>query len=253
MRRVVEGGHARYGVLLPTNEWNQLTALALQQGSPLLRDGGRYGAFRDSSFARALDFYVGLFRDRLAPTVSNAQISNLYQDFARGTFAMFVTGPWQVGELRARLPDSLQGKWATAPLPSPEGREYPGLSLAGGSSLVLFRDSPHKAEAWKLLEFLSEPAQQAKFAALTGDLPARESAWRLARLADDPPQRAFLEQLRHVAPTPTVPEWELIATRIYETSERVVRGRQTEAEALTALDADVDRILEKRRWLLARR
>ena len=40
---------------------------------------------------------------------------------------------------------------------------------------------------------------------------------------------------------------------IFETSERVVRGRQTEAQALAALDAQVDAKLEKRRWLLARR
>jgi multiple sugar transport system substrate-binding protein len=253
LRRVVQGKHARWGILLPTNEWNQLTALALQQGAPLLKDGGRYGDFRDPRFVRAFDFYLSLFRDGLAPALSNTQIANMYQEFERGTFAMFIGGPWQVGELRTRLPDSLQGKWATAPLPSPDGRGYPGLSLAGGSSLVLFRGSEHKAEAWQLLEFLSEPAQQAKFAKLTGDLPARESAWRLAGLDTDPQQRAFLEQLRHVAPTPKVPEWEQIATNIFETSERVVRGRQTEAQALAALDAQVDAKLEKRRWLLARR
>ena len=50
-----------------------------------------------------------------------------------------------------------------------------------------------------------------------------------------------------------MPEWELIATRVFETVERVVRGRATEKEGLAALDADVDRILEKRRWLLAHR
>jgi multiple sugar transport system substrate-binding protein len=147
----------------------------------------------------------------------------------------------------------LKTQWAAAPLPSPDGSNYPGLSLAGGSSLVLFRSSPHKAEAWKLIEFLSEPAQQARFAQLTGDLPARESAWRLAKLDTTQATIAFLEQLRHVAPTPKVPEWELIATRIFEATERVVRSRMTREQAMKALDADVDRILEKRRWMLAHR
>ena len=252
MERVVEGGHAKYGILLPTNEWAQVVALGLQQGAPLLRDGGRNGHFQDPRFARAFTFYVSLFRDSLAPAVSASQIANLFQEFEKGTFAMFFSGPWQIGELRDRLSDSVQGKWAAAPLPSPDS-EYPGLSLAGGSSLVVFRDSKHKDAAWKLVEFLSEPAQQAKFAELTGDLPARESAWRIAKLDADPQTRAFLVQLRRVAPTPMVPEWELIATRVFETSERVVRGRMTEPEALQALDEDVDRILEKRRWLLARR
>ena len=37
------------------------------------------------------------------------------------------------------------------------------------------------------------------------------------------------------------------------TDERVVRGRASEKDGLASLDADVGRILEKRRWLLARR
>ncbi len=43
----------------------------------------------------------------------------------------------------------------TAPMPGPDG---PGASLAGGASLVMFRRSHHKPEAWLLLEFLSSPA-----------------------------------------------------------------------------------------------
>ena len=253
MHRIVAGGHAKYGILLPTNEWPQIVALGLQEGSPILRDGDQYGAFSDPRFSGAVDFYTSIFREKLAPTVSSAEVANLFQEFAKGTFAMFVSGPWQIGELNARLPDSLKTQWAAAPLPSPDGSNYPGLSLAGGSSLVLFRSSPHKAEAWKLIEFLSEPAQQARFAQLTGDLPARESAWRLAKLDTTQATIAFLEQLRHVAPTPKVPEWELIATRIFEATERVVRGRMTREQAMKALDADVDRILEKRRWMLAHR
>ena len=252
MEKVRDAGVAKYGILLPTNEWAQLTALALQTGSPILREDGRYGDFRGEPFGRALDFYTSLFRDRLAPVASSSQIANLYQEFARGTFAMFVSGPWQIGELKQRMPADMQNAWAAMPLPGPDSSQYPGLSLAGGSSLVLFRESPHKDEAWKLIEFLSHPEQQARFAQLTGSLPARESAWPLAKLDADPNMAVFREQLRHVAPTPMVPEWELIATRLFETSEQVVRGRMSEDEARRKLDTDVDRILEKRRWLLDR-
>jgi len=253
MVKVQRAGKAKWGILLPTNEWPQIVALGLQEGAPLLRDGGRYGWFSDPKFAAAFHFYVSLYKDSIAPTVSSNEISNLFQEFEKGTFAMFISGPWQVGELRKRLPASMQDAWAAMPLPSPDGSDYPGTSLAGGSSLSMFRGSKHKQEAWQLIEFLSEPAQQAKFTALTGDLPARESAWSLAKLDSDPQTRAFLVQLRNVTPTPKVPEWELIATRVFETVERVVRGRATEKEGLAALDADVDRILEKRRWLLAHR
>jgi multiple sugar transport system substrate-binding protein len=39
---------------------------------------------------------------------------------------------------------------------------------------------------------------------------------------------------------------------VFESAEQVIRGRRPTGEALEALDRDVDRILEKRRWILDR-
>ncbi|MBC7789907.1 MAG: sugar ABC transporter substrate-binding protein [Anaerolineae bacterium] len=253
MRKIkAQAGPDRYAILLPTNEWPQPVVFAMQGGSTLLRDGGRYAAFRDPAFRRAFEFYVGLFREGLAPKVANTQISNVYDEFARGTFAMYITGPWNIGEFRRRLPDSLQGRWATAMLPGPAG-DSSRVSLAGGASLALFSASKHKQEAWRLIEYLSEPAQQLRFFHLTGDLPARVSAWRDTSLANDPYARAFYEQLALVVPVPKVPEIEQIVIRITEAVEQAVREDATVDKALVALDRDVNGMLEKRRWMLARR
>jgi multiple sugar transport system substrate-binding protein len=135
----------------------------------------------------------------------------------------------------------------TAPLPGPHG---PGASIAGGSSLVIFRASKSKQAAWQLLEYLSQPDVQRRFHALTGDLPPRRSAWRDGALADDAYARAFRDQLERVKPAPRVPEWERIANEIRLVAERVADGRMTVAQAQEALDARTDRILEKRRSLL---
>jgi multiple sugar transport system substrate-binding protein len=247
-----ELGPDHFAILLPANEFAPLVALALASGSPLLKDNGTRGAFSQPEFMRALDFYAGLFRDRLAPPVTNNEIANLYQEFGRGYFAMYITGPWNLGEFAARLPDSLQGAWATAPLPGPTGPES-GFSLAGGSSLVLSRRSAHKPEAWRLIRFLLQPGQQVRFYRLSGDLPARLEAWRDPALASDARVRAFGEQLQRVRPTPKVPEWELIANRLQEYAERIVRGAMRPDSAAAALDREADRILEKRRWLMERK
>jgi multiple sugar transport system substrate-binding protein len=162
----------------------------------------------------------------------------------------FVSGPWNIGELRRRLPPALQQSWMTAPLPGPDG---PGASIAGGSSLVLFRHARVKPAAWQLIEFLSRPDIQRRFHALTGDLPPRRSAWREGALADDPYARAFREQLERVKPTPPIPEWERIANEIRLAEEQVADGRLGVQAAQRELDARTDVILEKRRALLARR
>lgn len=246
-------GPGNFAILLPVNEYPPPVALLLEAGSPLLRDGGRHGAFRDPRSRRAMAFYVDLFRAGLAPAVPDYRVSNLYQLFAQGYFAMYISGPWDVGEFRRRLPPEMAGRWATALLPAPD-EDGPGTgnSVVGGASLAIFRGSRHARAAWELIEYLSEPAQQARFFALMGDLPARRSAWQDPALAADPMVGAFREQLSHAVPSPKVPEWEEIANLIWERSEGVIAGRQGLDRALEDLDRDADRILEKRRWLMQR-
>ena len=249
IKRIV--GPDRYAILIPTNEWEQPTIFALQTGTEMLRDGGRYGNFRSPEFRRAFGFYTGLYAEGLAPAVRNTEVSNVWEEFARGYFAMYVTGPWNIGEFRRRLPPEMQDQWATAPLPRPSSAAH-SVSQAGGCGLVVFRRSESKDAAWRLIEFLSRPEELLQFYELTGNLPPRESTWQLGRLAEDPRVRAFHEQLEHVVPVPRVPEWEQITTKIMEAGQSVIAGRRTVNEAIGQLDRAVDTLLEKRRWILAR-
>jgi multiple sugar transport system substrate-binding protein len=249
MRAVRARGNGRtYGALLPLNEPDPLYALALQQG-PLLTDDDTRGAFSRPPFRRALAFYARIFDEGLAPAMTNNQVSNVWDEFGRGLFAFYVSGPWNIGELRRRLPRERQADWATAPLPGPDG---PGFSTAGGSSLVLFKGSARKEAAWRLIAYLSEPETMQRFHALTGNLPPRRSAWRTPTLAEDVPAQAFARQLERVRAAPKIPEWERIFQEMQLAAERVVAHAQGIEDATAQLDAHVDALLEKRRWLGAR-
>jgi multiple sugar transport system substrate-binding protein len=247
-RLKARAGDDRYAILLPLREWQVPVILALQLDATLLRDGDRFGDFRSPAFRRAFDFYLDLFRRGFAPRTGEASVGNVYQDFARGYFALWVTGPWNIGELAQRFPSGTAAGWATAPLPGPH--EGPGVSLAGGASLVISRRSTRKDAAWELVEYLSGPGPQADLHRLTGDLPARRSAWRAEGLIGRGPAGAFWVQLQHVRSTPKIPEWERIASKITQYGEAAVRGDLTAEEALARLDEEVDGVLEKRRWLV---
>lgn len=248
IKRVV--GPDKFAVLLPLNEYDPLVALALQSGEPLLRDGGRYGNFRGAGFRSTLDFYLSMYRDRLAPPASSNEIANVWNEFARGYFSFYITGPWNIGEFRRRLPPGLQNAWATAPLPGPHG---PGVSVAGGSSLAVFAKARNKPAAWALVSYLSRPAVQQRFRQLTGNLPPRRSAWLEPELQADPHTQAFRQQLERVRPVPQVPEWERIATELRVLVEQVVHGGVKAADMPAEMDRRADRMLEKRRWMLARK
>lgn len=245
-------GPDRYAILLPFTEWQAPVILALQRGATLLRDDDCRGDFRHPAFREAFDLYLDLFRDGLAPRGGGAQASNVYQDFADGYFAFLLSGPWNIGELRARMPAALADQWMTAPLPA-FGPGGPGASLAGGASLSIFRGARNVEAAWKLVEFLGAAEQQIEFHRLTGDLPSRADAWEAEELRESPHARAFFAQLQNVRSTPKIPEWERIASRIARYAERAIRGEMSADQALAALDAEVDEILEKRRWMRTRR
>ncbi len=247
-----QAGPTRHAIFLPINEWVPPYVLGLSAGATMLNAEGTRGAFSSHEFRRGFDFYDRLYRERLAPPVSNSEVANMYQEFERGSFAAVITGPWNLGEFARRLSPELQGSWSTAPLPGPDGPES-GASTAGGSSLVVFERSRHAEAAWQLIAFLSRPSIQARFFHLTGDLPAVRSAWADSALTHDPRIEAFRTQLQRVRPAPLVPEWELIATLLQTQGEAVARGVLTPDSALARLDRDVDRVLEKRRWLHARK
>jgi len=241
-------------ILLPTNESAPLLALALQQPGEVLRDGGRYGNFSGPGFRKALSFYLERFQRGEAPGVSEVQIGNLWQEFGRGNFAFYMSGPWDIGEFKRRLPVELAHAWITAELPGPDG---PGASIAGGASLAMFKRSRHKPEVWALISYLSRPDVQLEFYRLTGDLPARRSAWALplngATLAEDRHAAAFRRQLERVRAAPAVPEWERIEKEMQLAATRAVHGVTDLDATVRGLDALVDGILEKRRWMLDRK
>lgn len=244
-RSVPPGRHA---ILLLVNEFETQLSLGLQSDDPLLRDGGNYGNFRGPGFRRALALYAEMFARGWAPPVSETQVSNIWEEFFKGNFAFYLSGPWNIREFRKVAPAALKDEWGTMALPGPDG---PGAGIAGGTSLVLFKDSPRKQASWKLVEYLSRPDVQQRFYALIGDLPPRRSTWEHPALANDPLARPFRDQLERVKPTPKVLEWERIVQEMRLATERVVRGGESQDQAVRELDATVDAILEKRRWIQA--
>ncbi|HYC69058.1 sugar ABC transporter substrate-binding protein [Brevundimonas sp.] len=240
-------GADKYAVLLPVNEFEQLLTFGLQGDEPLLKDQDTRGNFSSPSFVAALAFYRSLFDEGLAPVASAAQISNVWTEFERGWFSFYFSGPWTIGEFRNRLKP--ETRWMTSGVPGPTG---PGASAPGGSSLVVYRSSPRQEAAWKLVRYLSDPAVQARFNVITGDLPARESAWAAPAVANDPYIAAFKGQLSRAEAVPKVPEWERIVTEMQIVAERMVRGEYTPETAGAEIDRRADRLLEKRRWMMER-
>lgn len=239
----------KYAIYLPTNEWAPFIMFGMEAGSSLLKDKNTLGNFSSKEFTTAFKYLVEYHKQNLAP-VGISQVTNVYQAFAEQYFTIYISGPWNIPEFKKWMKGDLADKWMTAPMPGYLDN-YPGVSLAGGSSLVIFKNSKYKKEVWKFFEFLSQVKTQIEFYRLLNNLPSIKEAWESPLFKEDPYMQAFYKQFTNVRATPKIPEWEQIAfSKVQQYAELAVRNAMTPEEALKNLDKDVNRILEKRRWLV---
>ena len=129
----------KYAIYLPTNEWAPFVMFGMEAGSSLLKDENTLGNFSSKEFTTAFKYLVEFHKQNLAP-IGISQVTNVYQAFAEEYFTMYISGPWNIPEFKKWMKDDLADKWMTAPMPG-HANDYPGVSLAGGSSLVIFNDS----------------------------------------------------------------------------------------------------------------
>lgn len=239
----------KYAIYLPTNEWAPFVMFGMEAGSSLLKNENTLGDFSSKEFKEAFKYSIEFHKQNLAP-IGISQVTNVYQAFADEYFSIYISGPWNIPEFKKWMIGNLSDKWMTAPMPG-YANDYPGVSLAGGSSLVIFKDSKYKKEVWKFFEYLSEKSTQIEFYKLLNNLPAIKEAWEDPIFKDDPYMQAFYLQFMNVRATPKIPEWEQIAfAKVQQYAELAARNVISVEEALRRLDKDVDRILEKRRWIV---
>lgn len=239
----------RYAVLLLLDWPEQLFNFAAQQPEPLLRDRNTRGNFASAGLKAVLAFYKSLFDEGLAPRLVGTDLGDTLGSFEQGYFALWPAAADTVGDLHLRAAEIPRSSWAVTQMPGPSG---PATGMVDGSSLVVSRTARDSARAWQLARYLCRPITQLRFHALTGDLPSRPSAWAAPQLASDAVAATFGRQLAHGVTPPAVPEWERIVTEVQLIAEHMVRGQLTVDGAATAMDARVDALLAKRRWLLDR-
>jgi multiple sugar transport system substrate-binding protein len=237
----------RYATLHLIDWPEPLFAYAAQQPEPLLREHGTRGNFSTPGFRAALGFYKSIYDQGLSPIVSGAEAGDNYINFQRGWMAILPSDAVTIGDLRRRTAMIPRASWGAVATPSSSGAT---IAMAQGASLAVSRDAADPEAAWRLVEYLGGARTQQHLYSITGDLPTRRDAWTAPRLADDPVAQLFSEQIaRSVAP-PAVPEWQRIVTEVQVVAEHMVRGEYSVDAATVQMDRRVDRILQKRRWLL---
>ncbi|WP_374943080.1 extracellular solute-binding protein [Sphingomonas sp.] len=250
MAQAIKRRHPNRYATLHLLDWPEpLFAFAAQTGEPFLRDRDTRGNFSSAGFRAALAFYASIYAAGFSPRITGAEVGDTYIAFRRGWFAILPSDAVTIGDLRRRENVIPRKLWAVAGTPGPSGA---GTALARGACLAVSHNARDPERAWRLVGYLCGAAAQQRMYGITGDLPTRPSAWNGPGLAGDPVSDLFARQIADSVAPPAVPEWERIVTEVQLVAEHMVRGEYGVDAATREMDKRVDRILEKRRWLLDR-
>lgn len=233
-------GGATYGISVQpgqTGSWQTVLPFAWSDGAELTDEAGEEYTIDSPEMAEALGYYASLVTDGLSQdrVLDPGEVES---GFADGTYGSFISGPWHTSlvEDAGVSPDD----YDVAVLPGKDAG--PGTSFVGGGNLAVFQESDNADNAWKLVQWLSEPETQQAFFEEVGDLPAVQAAWESGELADDEELQVFGEQLDSAQSPPAVPTWEEVASAIDGIVEQVARGRLDPEEAVSEMQSQASSI-----------
>lgn len=218
-----------------TGTWQNWLPFLYSAGGSMMKDGKP--ALDTPTTVHSLAEYGAYFEKGLADK-SVAPGHDVVKDFGNGSVPMFFSGPWQVAGIDKQFPD-LKGKWKAVAVPTGKS----STSFVGGSSLVTFRKSPHKAAALEFEKYLTSADRQADWFERSGDLPANKAAWEKEPLASDAGLKVFGEQLKSAKAVPALAKWEELAAKLDSGIESVTRGKATPSEAARSMQSAAEEIL----------
>ncbi|NJP50145.1 sugar ABC transporter substrate-binding protein [Streptomyces sp. SBST2-5] len=208
-----------------TGAWQTWLPFLYSEGGELIGEDGK-PALDSPEAVRAFERFGSYFEDGLAK--KNFVVGrDVAKDFGAGKVPMFMSGPWMVQNLDEQQPQ-IKGKWKVAPLPA---GSKGSVSWVGGSSLVTFKDSAHKAAAEKFTQFLTTPKMQAHWYEISKSLPANKAAWNEPEMQNSETLPVFEKSLDTAKDVPPLEKWTEFAVQIEEAMEKVARGADPAATA----------------------
>ncbi|WP_028804001.1 sugar ABC transporter substrate-binding protein [Streptomyces sp. 142MFCol3.1] len=229
---------AKYGIGLPPKDFQAFLPFAWSNGARLTTADGSGWTLDTPQLRQAVAQYQSYFAEGIADKTPNTDTGAVESSFVNGSVPMFIGGAYEVGQLNQAGGAGFADKYATAVVPGPVSH----TSFVGGGDLTVFKHSKNPTAAWKVLQFLSEPATQVEWYRMTGDLPSVQRAWDDPAFADDTKLAVFGRQLKDVASPPNTPQWSQVQAAGDAQMERVTTAGLTPAEALKTLQSEADAI-----------
>ncbi len=199
--------------------------------------------------ARGLDIARKLVADQIAPAaVTDFREREALDAFLAGDAVFLRSWPYVYGALREAGFTSDQFGVAPLPAAAAGGRS---ASCLGGWNLMINAGSgtPERDAAWKLIRYLTDPAQQERQAREAGLLPILGTLYEDEMLVGDVPVIGLGKEVftSRLYARPTSPFYSEISASIARAFNRTLTGDLTGAEAAQTLDRELQAIVQRNR------
>lgn len=196
------------------NDWNVVHNLApwiWNAGGDLLSPDKKRSGINSTEAVQAIVYYTSFAAEGLVPAAALEKDSGQIESgFFNGQYAVIFAGPWILKQMTTPKAKGGQLESVTARnfgiAPYPAGLKG-NQTFFSGSDLALMKSSKNKAEAWKLLAYLTAREPQVAFSKLSGMLPTRLDAANDPTLMRDPHYAAFLAQVKNGRHYPSIAGW----------------------------------------------
>jgi multiple sugar transport system substrate-binding protein len=153
-----------------------------------------------------------------------------------GGSAMVISGPWELQRMK-----DVPFKWKVALLPVREGRNIQASAL-GGYVWGVPKGANNPAGAFKVIEFMSQPAQMAR--SWNGGRMSPVRSFTMDNPAFPEAYTTFRQQMEFARPRGPHPKWPDISVAIQTAIQESLTGRATPEAALQKAAKVIDPILQ---------
>jgi sn-glycerol 3-phosphate transport system substrate-binding protein len=234
-------GGADWGIGIPSSSSWLYQAMALENGATLAAPDGKSTQLDSSEAIEALQWYADLSLVHKVQAPGVIASGTLPQAFFEGKFAMM----WQSTGSLTYVLDNAPFEVGVAMLPA---NKQKGVAT-GGANLYVFASAAEEQQnaAFRLIKFLTEPEQAAKWTIATGYVAPTPAAWEVGELKALTEEKSAYavarDQLEYAGPEFATYSQGQTYALLNSAVQAAVNGQGTAQEILTDLQGKVEAIL----------
>jgi multiple sugar transport system substrate-binding protein len=165
--------------------------------------------------------------------------------FQNGEVALMRNWPYAFALMSDSTRSQVAGRYAVAPMPAEMG----GLPTAalGGAQLAISAWTEHPEAAWRVVEYLTQPAQMLERARVVGQFPTRSALFgdsALAAALAIPPAQA-LAVIRRATPRPVTPVYTQLSGLLQIHLHRALTLQESPTEALDGAAGEMQALIDR--------